>query len=721
MLFSFSSCAAKLSPEEKEEFLCAIKDKNYDQLNNFSFSNELIASSFDADDSYFFALRYIEAKNTKKAHYFLEYGKENASPFFSKLCFEKLIEIGLKSQKIHVAKEYAKTFPKDQRAMLILSKVLFTQNKAFEAYNVFTSVLPPLEEKNQDLYNSVKARSLIYLLETDISLFSEAFLAWATEAEITKSFEDFIDLFEKLPESKKTNAIVESSSFFQEFGGLEKIITLLKMRLAVFDKWYSTAFSFSKELDLALKTKTSAILSDYGKSLIYGGADLKESSKVFEEIASDAKDSSVEYVAWFYCARFCERTGERYKALDVFSYAMNAAKTELEYDNALWYYLDCAKKVSFSTTIQSLKKYASTWHDAEYFEDFFLSFAADLLTTKAWDDFLKVYEIILPFADKNTLAQYGYVSARLLEEELSHNPFDIPEKKVIEEGFNNAFNGGISSLYYRFLASQKLNIPVESVSSLSRDKKLSRNSGEENFIKGLAIYGFLEELLPFMKENYDSIGVETAIFVCNELIKNEKKYTKAHTDSLRIITYATRNSDVKITKEVLEFLYPRPFYAELKAACEKFNLEEYILYGLTRSESFFDKDVVSSAGAIGLSQLMPGTAGDVAKKLKISDYDLRDASTNLLFGAFYISDLIRRLEDSSMLALFAYNAGPTPVRRWIKASKDLPIDLFLETVPYTETRDYGRKVLAASACYGYLYYDKTPHQVVKEIMGDSFE
>ena len=84
---------------------------------------------------------------------------------------------------------------------------------------------------------------------------------------------------------------------------------------------------------------------------------------------------------------------------------------------------------------------------------------------------------------------------------------------------------------------------------------------------------------------------------------------------------------------------------------------------------------------------------------------------------YILNNLTERLNNSIIMALFAYNGGPTRVRRWQRAASDLPIDLFLETIPFLETRDYGRKVLSAAAFYGYLYYNKTVHQVVQEIMG----
>ena len=133
---------------------------------------------------------------------------------------------------------------------------------------------------------------------------------------------------------------------------------------------------------------------------------------------------------------------------------------------------------------------------------------------------------------------------------------------------------------------------------------------------------------------------------------------------------------------------------------------------MVRSESFFDPDIQSSAGAIGLTQLMEFTGSDIARKLKVQNYELTDPETNLHFGIYYLSELIRRCDGSLLQGFFSYNAGITRVRRWVQSSmiefgkkEKMPVDLFLETVPYAETREYGRKLAGAAAMYAYLYND----------------
>jgi len=133
----------------------------------------------------------------------------------------------------------------------------------------------------------------------------------------------------------------------------------------------------------------------------------------------------------------------------------------------------------------------------------------------------------------------------------------------------------------------------------------------------------------------------------------------------------------------------------------------HLVYGLVREESYFDPRVVSSAGAVGLSQLMPSTAASVAQKLKIVEPDLRDPATNLAIGLRHYRDLVRSA-GSTTKALLAYNAGLSRLRRWERSSPGVPEDLFVESAAIAESRDYVRKILVSSVMYAFLYRDADP-------------
>ena len=162
--------------------------------------------------------------------------------------------------------------------------------------------------------------------------------------------------------------------------------------------------------------------------------------------------------------------------------------------------------------------------------------------------------------------------------------------------------------------------------------------------------------------------------------------------------------------------FPKNYEDFVEKYSKECEIDPTIIYSLIRSESFFDPDVSSVAGAIGLTQLMDFTASDIARKLKISEYSLTNPETNIQFGTYYLKNMISRLENDYLHGFFAYNAGITRVRRWLNTSilgfgkkSNMPSDLFLETLPYTETREYGRKLVSSSIMYKTLYSENPEH------------
>jgi soluble lytic murein transglycosylase len=131
-----------------------------------------------------------------------------------------------------------------------------------------------------------------------------------------------------------------------------------------------------------------------------------------------------------------------------------------------------------------------------------------------------------------------------------------------------------------------------------------------------------------------------------------------------------------------------------------------LLQAIMREESALDPTVVSAAGAVGLTQLMPATARQVARRLRLPDparADLTDAALNIRLGAVHLGDLLRRFGGSAALAVAAYNAGETPVRGWWRARASMPADEFVEEIPLQETRGYVKRVLRSYAAYRLLY------------------
>lgn len=147
-------------------------------------------------------------------------------------------------------------------------------------------------------------------------------------------------------------------------------------------------------------------------------------------------------------------------------------------------------------------------------------------------------------------------------------------------------------------------------------------------------------------------------------------------------------------KSALAYLFPTPFPEMVRQTAALNSVPEAFVYGVMRQESGYISDVRSPAGAVGLMQLMPATAKEMGKKLgvKAPKWKLIDGELNIRLGVRYLNFVLRRFDENVVLAAAAYNAGPHRVQKWVSGDV-LPADLWVETIPFDETRDYVKGVL----------------------------
>jgi soluble lytic murein transglycosylase len=150
--------------------------------------------------------------------------------------------------------------------------------------------------------------------------------------------------------------------------------------------------------------------------------------------------------------------------------------------------------------------------------------------------------------------------------------------------------------------------------------------------------------------------------------------------------------------------FPMPFRAEVLAQAREIGLDPAFMYGLIRQESRFILDARSGVGASGLMQVMPATAKWTARKIGMTDFKpemINERDVNLRIGASYLKFVLEDFNGSQALAAAAYNAGPNRPRRW-REGPVLETAAWAENIPFTETRDYVKKVLSNAVYYGAL-------------------
>ena len=164
-----------------------------------------------------------------------------------------------------------------------------------------------------------------------------------------------------------------------------------------------------------------------------------------------------------------------------------------------------------------------------------------------------------------------------------------------------------------------------------------------------------------------------------------------------------------ISSALAEHLFPKAYLEQVESLARKARLNPMLILSLIRQESGFTPGIVSPANAVGLMQLLPVTARQVARRIKqqVPDYEaLKNPQVNLPLGIDYLRKLLSSFGNNVVYALAAYNAGPQKVREWITLRSEFSPLEFIESIPYNETRDYVKKVLRNYWIYLTLYKNR---------------
>ncbi len=218
--------------------------------------------------------------------------------------------------------------------------------------------------------------------------------------------------------------------------------------------------------------------------------------------------------------------------------------------------------------------------------------------------------------------------------------------------------------------------PVKAVPAVR--KKIDR-------VEALLDIGLSKEALTemiFISKNTDSI--EDILYICSKL--------QELGDYKNLVKLAVK---VPYKEELHSFLYPLAYRDTVEGLAKKYGIDPLLVLSVVREESRFDSDARSPAGALGLMQLMPKTAYRFDTKLKVgidNSHDILNTKNNLHVGTYYLSRLVKEF-GSYTSAVAAYNAGEEIVKVWLKKRNYKSPDEFIEDIPYSETRNYVKRVL----------------------------
>ena len=251
------------------------------------------------------------------------------------------------------------------------------------------------------------------------------------------------------------------------------------------------------------------------------------------------------------------------------------------------------------------------------------------------------------------------------------------------------------SSYYGFLAADKLKrdyrIEQENAASVEVDED-SFMSANPHMLRARELY-YLDRLIDAKREWFQALR-----YLDQDQIKQAATLASKwqwHDSAIRTVAKTPHRNDFSLR-------FPMPYKQQVMQHAEARELDPSIIYGVMRRESLFDPLARSSVGALGLMQLMPSTARLVAKSIGMKrprKSDILRVENNIRLGTHYLRTVMNRFDNNVALAAAAYNAGPGNVKRWLPKNTIMSADLWVETVPFKETRNYVQAVLAYSTVF----------------------
>ena len=683
---------------------------------------------YGANADYYLALKLLNQNNEnkiKEAQTKLKRCIKKGDKIFAKKSAQKLCQTGTIQEQINAAVQLAKLFPDDKHSLLTAAKTFQQYNENSLIYEYTNN----LDLQNDD--NELIEIRLTALEKLEAGSYESEVFDWFTKRSLSKEHYQFYRDIYNHPDFSEFSLIKED---------YKKLINpfIMNFRIELYKRNYTYTYSqvpsiikFLKDGDLK---PCEQIASDLGKACLYGSSDYLNNAQNLTMLAKDFQNTSIEFYFWFYAGRLFEKTGIYFaKSKECFEKAIETADSDTKKDNALWYLLDTMLDYQLDFLVSNIQEYAKQFNNPEYFDDFFDKLSVTLLSSARWKAFQIIYKKIDGYATDESVAKFAFIFARLAQEKMTN-----ADEKQINEAFLRAIQSG-SALYYKILSTCQLNFDDEQVQKImycpvmskeQRNKKMSEMMTEneplaDSLMEGYVIFGFPELIYEEWQTLFPNLSEKTNFYLADFLYNCGKtdSQNRFYTQSLRIAAKAYNYSAEMLTKKEMKLVFPSCYSDEIEKFAAEYMISPNIMFALVRSESFFDPNIKSAVGAVGLTQLMEFTANDVARKLKITDYSLVDVETNLQIGTYYLSELLNRCDNSLLQAFFSYNAGITRVRRWLKSSlaefgtkNKLPMDLFLETLPYTETREYGRKLVSSATMYDFLDNPQNFSRTVEQLL-----
>ena len=386
----------------------------------------------------------------------------------------------------------------------------------------------------------------------------------------------------------------------------------------------------------------------------------------------------------------------------MFRQAVMKATSDFEADRARWYLMNLYKNnVYFFAGL--VEEFAPLWNDPAYFNDILEDYLALISSKGEWRLFDSVYSSIVSYGNLDIVASYSWVKYLAFQSGLLSEPEPDSLLMNMRESSHMSFYNIMATL-----------LAGDSFFFDSYKKSVFDVSVKDHLISGFIDFNLMDKALFYSKGNEDQLN--------DQNLRDLSLYASTIGNNLRsiqLISYLSPDSGILYSLDDLKLKYPLKYTELIETYSTENGFSSEILTGVIRTESAFTADIISYAGAVGLSQLMPETAREQARKLDIVDPDLTDPETNIRIGSSYVKWITERpWADNMSQMLIAYNAGGGNLRKWKRLYPNYRDELFVELIPYKETRNYVKKVLTSSIIYGTIYNGDSPEEIVSKIYPD---
>jgi hypothetical protein len=671
LVMCFSCDAGDISSLTAEELEKIISENSYAEL------SEDAVSQLEPDSAFYLAVKAVSLGYEKPALLLSRHSWKNGSRFIRE-----------KAAELYIRTAGGMNSWADAEFAGSLAAAEFPDNYYFRRMAVAAAYW---QQKDSGLFG--KIAHLRSYPESDEDW--ELYLFCAVSAFRTESpgWEDsWILMFENVPASDfiRRGWDYLSASLdepYQLFPGFEELIE---------GKYLASSGEVGEALELLISYLESSVGESGGhtgraaaleleKMFVRQGSNVK-GGKFFEEIAA-ASESETDVESYlFAAARLYRKAGWYGNAERCLDQIVKSSGSDIS-DRILWYALDVAARRNPLKAVERLDFYISLWDDPAYFADALDNLCTGLVRQRRWKEIASAAELLNNSGPAEISDRYSYITARAAEEGLIPGEYEKHE---------------YTDLYYRIMDGDKLLEFTGVTLAIAGPPPEDEMNQAEVYINGLIRWGLDDHLLDAVREYGASLSEPFLIFCASVTAERLK-----HLDSIRMM-YQYHG---RMSREGKMSLYPALYREEVEYAAALNDIPPQLLFGLVWKESGFEREIISRSGAVGLSQLMPSTAEDVAGRMKIKMPDLTDPEENLLIGSWYLNWLTGYVGNNSA-AVISYNGGPGRVRRWMREYSDLSPDLLYEAVPVLETHQYGKRVLTASVFYGMLYYNIDPAETV---------